>query len=1197
MIKLTPEQQAVVDDRGGELLVSAAAGSGKTRVLVERLLSRILTEGRDVTEFLVITFTNAAAAELRARIADEISERAALDPFNKRLQKQLGHTQLAHIMTIHGFCSALIREYASELEVSPDFRVMDENESAIMKTGILDDLLEKRYANAVNDYCFTEMVDTMSPGRDDSRVRELALLTYEKVQSHAEPELWMKNQLESQSGAVESGIANTVWGREILSEVREQCNYWLYKYDELIALSQSASVLSEKYLPVLLTDKEKLSRFLDALDTGWDAAFEASRFSLGRLSPVRAEELEDLKEYIQSVRKGIAAAVKKLPDMLTATEAELTGDIVQTAPALEGLFSLVGDFSTKYTEQKHKLRLLDYNDLEHLALEIIKSPAGREAGEKYTEIMVDEFQDTNEIQDRIISGISKGRTNVFMVGDVKQSIYRFRLADPSIFLGKYNSFTDYSTAGEGEQRKIILSKNFRSRPEVIEAVNHVFSTLMSSRLGDMEYGGSERLYTGADFPETAGAQTELMLIDMGGRGRDDGDSPKKTEVEARYVAARISRILRENTVTDEETKQLRPARPSDVAILLRSPKGKAELFSSALKDAGIPYSYGGSDASFLTTLEISSALAILNIIDNPNQDVQLIAALRSPVFAFTGDELAAIRACDRQVSFYEAMKLRALSDAKCKEFIETLNTLRETAADFSADQLIWKLYTQTNLLAIFSAMDGGKRRRENLLMLYQYALSFESGGHKGLFGFISHVRRIIEQGGQLRAGAAQDADAVRIMSVHSSKGLEFPIVFISDLAREFNMRDQAQRVLIHPELGVGMKVHDKQRKIEYPTVVRTACALRTRRETLSEEMRVAYVAMTRAKEKLIMTAALDNAQSRLTRLAPDAGVKPSPQALAQATSLSDWLILAALGRVESGALRRYVNRDIPGKTSEYKWTINVIDKGDIPHIRKKTYSESDGQADVDPSLVQEVRKLLEYEYPYMNVTAIPAKITATYLKGREIDAEAAEQSDYIAGEYIAGDVFASEYLAPGSKKQAFNRPNFAKTELTSAEKGTALHLVMQFIDYMQCRSEEGVRAELSRLSELEIITKAQTDCVDPGKIVRFFQTEKGREILGGAEILREFKFSLLTPASIYFERAGDENLLLQGVIDCAIIYPNSVTVIDFKTDSITPEGQAERAAAYKAQMDVYAYALERIIKKPVTQRVIYFFATESYSFS
>lgn len=1185
VFKLTPEQQAVVDNRGGELLVSAAAGSGKTRVLVERLLGRILNEGRDVTEFLVITFTNAAAAELRARITDEISEKAALDPTDKRLQKQLTHTHLAHIMTIHGFCSMLIKDYASELEMSADFRIMDENESTIMKEVVLDDLLEKRYVNAVNDYCFTEMVDTMSPGRDDRMLREFVLSTYEKVQSHADPERWMSEQVGKQAEIVELGVENTLWGREILDEVRNRCLYWLLKYDEIIKLSESFPLLCDKYLPVLIDDREKLQGFLTALSTGWDEALEVSRISFGRLGQVRSEDLAQQKEYIKSVRESVKRSVKGLRDILTASRSELADDIETTAPALEGLFSLVSDFSKQYTEQKRKLRYLDYNDLEHLALELINGHAGAETAARYTEIMVDEFQDTNEIQDRIIDRISKSRTNVFMVGDVKQSIYRFRLADPTIFLDKYNSFTDCTAvsvgdpgATEGEARKIVLSKNFRSRPEVIEAVNHVFGTIMSPRIGDMEYGDPERLYPGAEYPETGAAQTELALIDMSGSDEEDEESPAKPEVEARYVAFRISRLLREGEVTDGQTKCLRPVRPDDIAILLRSPKGKAEVFAKALKEAGIPCTYGGADANFLTTVEISTTLAVLNIIDNPNQDVQLIAALRSPVFGFTGDELAAIRACDRECSYYDAMKLRAKSDVKCNAFIETLGDLRETASEFSADQLLWRLYTHTKLLAIFAAMDGGRRRRENLLLLYQYARSFESGGHKGLFGFVSHVRRIIEQGGQLRAGAAENSNAVRIMSIHSSKGLEFPIVFISDLARSFNTQDERQRVLIHPELGVGMKVHDRRRKIEYPTVVRTACTLRMRRETLSEEMRIAYVAMTRAREKLIMTAVLNNAESRVAKLSADADIKPHPQALLGMNSLSDWLITAALCRVESGALRQYAVRDIPGVVSDYTWKVNITHKDDVPHVRKKTYTDSAEAETANPEIVREVERRLEYKYPHMEASKIPAKITATYLKGRVIDSEAAEQGDY---------------LAPSAKKQSFNRPNFIKTELTATERGTALHLVMQFIDYSACRNMDSIQAELNRLSQTQIITKTQADCVDPERILRFFKTEKGAEILGGAQILREFKFSLLAPASKYYKQARDDELLLQGVIDCAIIRQDSVVIIDFKTDSVARGRESERAREYIEQMEVYSYALERILKKPVTERMIYFFATDS----
>ncbi len=1190
--QLTEEQHAAVYDRGGGTLVSAAAGSGKTRVLVERLLARVEEEGADIDRFLVITYTNAAASELRGRIAQELSERLARRPGDRHLRRQATLVYKAQISTVHAFCMVLLRECGHLADLDPDFRLCDEQESGLLMLRALNDVLDRRYEDIQPGSDFAQLVDTMSAGRDDQRLVQIVLDVRGRVQSHPDPAAWLREQADAFAleGVEDAGA--TPWGVLLLADAAEQAGYWRRRLAEALELAEWEPNLAANYGESLRATRAGLSAFLEGAALGWDAARAALPIPF---PPAGRKKVEDKEaaERLKAIRSACKDRMEKLEAWFTDGSAGLLEDLRAVHPAIRGLFALVADFEAAYTAEKKRRNLVDFSDLEHLAAKLLTGPDGaptplaRQWAGRYEEIMVDEYQDTNAVQNAIFTAVSRGGNNLFLVGDVKQSIYRFRLADPTIFLKKYRAFRPYTEAAEGEERRIILSKNFRSRPQVLEGANYLFRSLMSEQFGEMDYTADEALYPGAAFPEEGAERyaVELDALDLSALGEGEEEKPASYLLEARFAARRIRQLVEEGFPIVDGGES-RPARYGDVVILLRSPGTVFHHYARALGELDIPWEADGGGDFFAAT-EVQVALSLLEILDNPRQDVPLISALRSPVYAFSADQLARIRAGAREGDFYAAVEQAARAgDADCARFLSELSALRFGAVDRSCWQLVWDLYDRTNLLGVFGAMDEGERRQANLLALAELARKFEGAGHKGLFGFLSYLAKLRENGANLAPPqAVRTGGGVRILSIHKSKGLEFPIVFLCGLSRRLNREDMNRPILFHPDLGVGPKRLDTERMVEYPTLARRAVARKLEYEMTAEELRLLYVAVTRAKEKLILTCALARGGGELKKLAGDAGSPVAPQALAACSSVGQWVLLAALARPDAGALRAAADTPVPTPAADFgpAWDIRWVDGSDFAQAPRRpalTKEQAEELVRPDPALLER----LCWHYPHAGAVEVPSKLTATQLKGRWVDEEVAQEADS-----------GPERPQPRDQPLQFRRPRFAAEELglTPAQRGTALHLAMQFIDFSRTGSVEEIREELQRLAAQELITPQQGEAVDPERLFAFFSSPLGREVLAAPTLRREFKFSILVDAADYYPQAGEgEQVLLQGVVDCFFETLEGITVVDFKTDRVSRDTMAARAEEYRPQLAAYARALAEVTGKPVARQVLWFFRAD-----
>jgi ATP-dependent helicase/nuclease subunit A len=1182
MPELTPSQRLAVEDRGGSLLVSAAAGSGKTKVLVERLFRYITAECCNVDDFLVITYTKAAAAELRGRIASELSDRLARDPGDDHLRRQLLRVYRADIKTVDAFCTGLLRENTHLLAreedrraLTPDFRVLDDNESQLLRQQVIRRTMENFYAQLDGDG--RQLADTLGFGRDDGALTALVQELYEKLQSHAYPERWLEENggrweaLRAGSGSFDA----TPYAALLLSGVGRRSGYRERLLRRAVEQMADCGPLARGYGDRFSAVADRFGGLRAAAESGsWSAAAQAAEaVDFPRLGPVKDAAGGELKLRMKRLWDGCRDEARQLQTLLGVSGVEAMEDLAAAAPAMCALVRLTAAFAGDYREEKLRRNAADFSDQEHLALRLLVTPEGAptdlgvQISGRYREILVDEYQDTNEVQNAIFRAVSREGKNLFTVGDVKQSIYRFRLADPTIFLRKYAAFRPCGEAAEGEERKILLSRNFRSRREILDAVNFVFSGILSPEMGEMAYGQEEALHFGAAYyPSRQDCGTEYHLLSVPAQDRsEEGERPvRRLTAEARLVAGRIRQLLDTGFPVTQGDGSLRPCRCEDIVILMRSPSSRNEAYAQALAEQNIPCSFDAAD-DFFSTMEISVLLSLLQIIDNPRQDVPLISALRSPLFGFTPDRLAQIRGRTPQGDFYTAVEQDGGED--CRAFLAQLQELRAFSRDNGADRLLWHIYDRLNVLGVFGAMDGGDRRRENLIALSAHAEAFESSGYRGLFAFVTQLRRLLESGQAPATRGASGGGGVRLMSIHRSKGLEFPIVILTDLDRAFSRRDFDSPVLVHPSLGLGPSRVDLERGIRYSTLARRALEDTLRRENKAEEQRILYVAMTRAREKLILVDSCTHAQTRLGRLVPLAAWPAEPSAVEGGKSFGDWLLLALLCRPEAAPLRQlagmeagelYTGADAP-------WQVFV-------------HEGAESAAAPEPRAVQAVRTreaaafdpaLLEFAYPYQRQTQLPAKRTATQLKGREADSEIAEAA------------------ARAPVLRPLSQPRFRQRAdgLTPAESGTATHLALQYLDF----SDFDVPGQVERLRARHLLSDEQAAAVDAPALTRFLHSPLARELRSSRRVLREYRFTLLEDAARLDPAAAGDRFLLQGVVDCCFeTEDGTLTVVDFKTDRVEGEAMARRAEHYRPQIAAYSAALRRVLEVPVTRRVLYF---------
>ena len=1172
--RLTEEQKQAVTDSGGCLLVSAAAGSGKTKVLVERLFRRIEEEKLSVDDFLIITYTRAAAAELRDKIAKELAVRVAQRPDDEHLRRQLYRVYQADIKTVDAFCGNLIREHIHLLppvnghSLTPDFRLLDEQEGAVLRDRVLERVMDRFYEELEQgDENAALLVQTLGAGRDDSRLTSLVLELYDKLQSQAHPLQWLQNARKFWQ-AVPDKLADTPFGEILLTDLTQWAEFWSRRLARAVEEMASCPAVEAAYGPAFASMSQTLVKLQQAASQAWDTVAHTD-ISFPKLKAVRGEENAESKNRMQSLKKKFQEEMKSVLEPFLTSQAEHLLDLHIMAPAMLALLDLTADFIRSFGQEKVRRNVADFSDQEHYAVNLLLTPAEKptelalQIAQRYAEIMVDEYQDTNEVQNCIFTAISRKGKNLFTVGDVKQSIYRFRLAQPEIFLEKYQRYRHAADAAPGEARKILLKRNFRSRPEVLEATNFVFRNILSRQMGEMDYGPEEQLYPAADYLPAPDRETEFHLISLENTEDEEFD---RTRSEADFVAGLIRKMLDEGYPVQGEDGALRPVRPEDIVLLMRSPKSRVADFGSALNRCGILYS-GGERETFFETLEVSTVYSLLQIIDNPRQDVPLIAVLRSPLYGFTPDLLAAIRGCSNG-DFYAACC--ACPEEPVQTFLSQLNELRELSAELPADQLLWQIYDKLHLLGIFGAMEDGELRRSRLLNLCRYAEDMAAMGKITVFELTDYLRSLMARGKEPQIASEQNAGGVRIMSIHRSKGLEFPVVILCDMNKDFNREDFKSPVLVHPRLGLGTERVDTALRVRYPTVSKTALAREMESEMLSEEMRLLYVAMTRAKEKLILVDCMKRARTHINKLLSLTELPVPPQVVRSAKSMGDWVLQALLCSMEAGAIHEWAGARPEVLQSATGWRVYLHENPSAPAAAEGGGEEASA---VQPPFLP---SMLEGRYAHLAAATIPTKVTATQLKGRELDQQIAEG----AGQRlpVQGD---------------FAMPKFLRERqgLTPAERGTAMHLVMQYLPFDTPDTTEAVRQFVDSLLEQRLLTPEQAASINALQIVKFLHSDLCCQMRGSPQVWREFRFALLVPATVYDAGAEGEEMMLQGVADVCYRTERGLVVADFKTDCIRPGEELQRAEEYRAQLWAYSEALSRVLEKPVCRRVLYFFAT------
>ncbi len=1165
----TPEQLHCIHCHGGTLLVSAAAGSGKTTVLVERIVQRItdIAKPIDLDRLLVVTFTKAAAAQMRQRLSKVLSEQIAAHPDNLRLQRQQLLLPRADICTIDSFCANLVRENFHTLGISPQFKIADEQQLLLLQKDALQDTLLHFYEQNAPD--FESLSAMLTNGKNDARLAAAVETIYHFIQSYPDPERWLCDTAAFYEQS--ETVANTVWGQLVLSQITQLLEQCERLYAVAIETAATDNVLVEKYTPSLQEDAAMVDHLKECAIKGqWDALFDGiNSFSQARVGAAKGCEQEAAKIRINDLRAEVKSIFKKLLSYDCGTEKSCLADLKRSARYIRVLYDMVRYFTTVFSEKKRAANLLDFNDIEHFALSLltvydeqgqrIPTPLARELSERFDEILVDEYQDTNAVQDALFVALSRNEENLFLVGDVKQSIYAFRKAMPELFINRRNAYPPFD--GNRYPGTITLGNNFRSRQSVTEAVNFVFRQIMSAELGGLTYDEREELVCSAVYPPTEqpeACNTACLIVD--GTQYDKSELHKDC-AEAQVIAEKLLALKNSFTVSDKEGT--RALRYDDCCILLRNHKSHADAYRDTLLAYGIP-AVSTTANGFFEAAEIRLALSLLRCIDNPLQDIALTSVMLSPLFGFSPDDLATLRIGHTNVPLYMAVcTARHHSNAflakRCTDFVDTLNHYRQLSALLTVDRLVSRLYEDLALPELLRARFGGDNRAENLRLLYEQCARFEQGGFRGLSVFLRHIDRLQEQGISLPGAAAHAENAVRIMSIHGSKGLEFPVVFLAGLANEFNRENTKADLLLHSKYGAGMNLRDPVTLARHVTLPRQGLMLTQVDDDRAEELRVLYVAMTRAREKLFLVMTLQNPDRRLGTLGAvldNNPVLPTP-VIRESSSMSDWLLSALLRHPSAQELRQ---RAGVSETVVLPSTEPI----DIAFCAPgQAAVESPPQVIAEPPSDEIVRILLErmaYTYPHEALSRIPSKLAAS-------ESNSTSHTDFVA----------------------HARPSFMTASgLTPAERGTAMHAFMQFADYASAAMS--VEDEIARLTAQQFLSTAQAESLDRKRLSAFFASELYSRMQGAAQLWREVPFTLSEPASIHDPSVtdADETVVIQGIADCVFEEDGGLVIVDYKTDHVKSADELRKR--YTAQLSIYARALATVFNKPVRECYLYSFA-------
>ncbi|MEE0618385.1 MAG: helicase-exonuclease AddAB subunit AddA [Intestinibacter bartlettii] len=1339
--KWTQEQQNVIDSRGGNLLVAAAAGSGKTAVLVERIIQMILNSDLkiDIDKLLVVTFTNAAASEMRERIGDAISKKLDENPEDEHLQDQLVLLNKASITTIHSFCLEVIKSNFHKINLDPNFRIGDETECSLMKLEAIDETFDILYEQNDEEFCY--LVDCYAEKRGDSNLQNLILSIYSFVMASPYPKVWLKESAEDFNITDDFDFATSKWAKAILETVKIQmegiekslCKAIedVYGIDELVTFTDKLKI-----------EYEKIKEILYACDTSWSDAyrqissmtFENYAKGVKRIPKDAPSYIKEEKDKAKKIRDNAKKSIEKIKtSVFNKNYDDLKDEIKFLYPIVKSLSDVVLMFEQIYSQKKRDKGIIDFNDIEHFALQIltetdengdfvfdeegknIPSDIALEYREKFYEIFIDEYQDSNQVQEVILSTIAKQKEpNRFMVGDVKQSIYRFRQAKPEIFLQKYAT---YDTDLSSKYKKIMLYKNFRSRKEVVDSVNYIFEHIMSKNLGEIDYNEEEKLNLGANFEEVEdekiilGGATEIHLMEKKvpevedpDEEEEEGEDLDASQIEARMVGKIIRDIMRPNEngeimqVFDKKLETYRNVEYKDIVILLRATSAWAPVFAEELINMDIP-TYADMGQGYFETMEIQVIMSFLKVIDNPMQDIPLIAILRSPIYGFTPEDFIDIRITDKKVSFYEAMMMfvgekidlsneeeqdiaedeisddigneiidvnineensyvdadmddyyqninyedfeyeneefiyndevmyesyisenveddliyeinsniegdeesqKSELELKVRRFLDDLKELQEKSMYMSTDEFLWYIYTNSGYYAYCGALPGGSQRQANLRILFERAKQFEETSFKGIFNFINFISKLKKSNSDMGSAKTlgENANVVRIMSIHKSKGLEFPIVICSGMGRNFNTMDFRKDVLYHHELGYGPQIVDFERRISYPSIAKEALKCKINIENISEEMRILYVALTRAKEKLIITSSIKDIEQNMHKWSSNISTEKmvSKYDILNGKNYMDWMMPAIIKHKDLEDIRETYNLSTSiSMEDESKWSVKTWSRDDIDFEKheKEGIREVLNTMDLsqhDTEYYEQIEKKLNFEYPYLGVVKKAASISVTEIKKRQEEYEEQEDS-----------------LGLYKRKTTLKKPKFLsesqKSEkITGARRGTIVHLIMEVLDFEKVNTESEIKAQIQDLVKRRIITEKESQVLSPRKIMRFFKSPIAKRMLSSKFVKREQKiYTQIKMNDIYLndeifknnrETYENESVMLRGVIDLYFEEDDGLVILDYKTDFVDKNNKKEIIHKYKKQIEIYADVLSKLTGKKVKEKYLYLFGID-----
>ena len=1227
------------------------------------MINKIINEKIDIDKILVVTFTNAAASEMRERILDAIYEKLDKNPDDENLQRQITLLNMASICTIDSFCLEVVKSNFYELDnMSPNFRIADAPEIELLKEEVLEDMFEEKYVNEDSD--FASLINIYTEYRDDTDLKEIIKKIYGYISSSPFPLKWLHEKVEmfnfKDQGLLGQDFKKTIWGQELLNDMYEEVQ------DDIIILNDARQMLEndeelEQCFQIVKSDIKQLTTLKDNLHS-WDSAFAVAKtitFTDWQKKKIKPE----IKDEAKKIRDTATSKFKTKRDKILITDSkQAIQDIYDMYEVLHKLEKLIIEFDTKFTNKKREKNIVDFSDVEHLALkilvkedengEITRTDIAKKYAEKFEEIAIDEYQDSNEVQEYILTSVSRG-DNIFMVGDVKQSIYKFRQAMPELFLNKYKNYdmvkagvetakqtiekqmienndeteelTNYAAAQQKtEGVKIQLFKNFRSRGNVLDFTNLIFENIMCEQLGDVDYTEDEYLNLGAtDYQENdQNLKTEIDIIDTTGQTSENGTEIEYTtsyssqddadgeggeeseksehlediEIEAKYIANKIQELIDSKfQIYDRKAKEFRDIHPRDIVILLRSTKNKAAIYEQELIKKNLPV-FSDSTQEYLDTVEIETIMNLLKIIDNPIQDIPLVTVLRSPIGGFTDDDLVNIRLSDKYDNFYECMQKAKVNvqpelRAKIETFLNNIGNWRKEQEYLALDEFIWKIYIDTGYYNYVGLMPNGVQRQANLKVLFERAKQYETASFKGLYNFINFIEKLKLGSGDLSSAKiiGENDDVVRIMSIHKSKGLEFPVVFLANTNKQFNKQEiRKSKVLLHQKYGIGVQHIDYDMQIRYDTLAKETVKSKIEIENISEEMRILYVALTRAKEKIYITAAGKDMPKKIDKLQKQVDIykkekgKINPIVLKKCESYLEWILMVYLYNKEQ--TEKIAECNVLGKEE----LGDILENQEDDEIKNIDIEELLGLKDFisEKQLATEVQEMLEYKYPHLGETKLPTKMSVSEIKQRKM-AEAGEKVEEVES---MEDVEKVEDIENAESVTQLAKPKFLQDDtdkpLTGAEKGTIMHLCMQKLDVTRNYDMHDIQEFIDNLEKSGIITQKEKDSIYVHKIYDFTKSSIWQELQAAKKIEREKPFYIQIPAREIYQKDIEGEILVQGVIDLYYINQNDeLILLDYKTDFVKTEEQlVER---YRIQLEIYRRALEKSLGRKVDRTCIY----------